>query len=130
MTDSMETELTKLFDDSRVESDDFQRVRMAARAADAVPGPEAGVPLRFVTWVGAIALWGFMMVLMAPPTKNATPAQSAATWTELDQAVGTYLDVGWDDGSLWASPLEGAGAGLSEEAVLEEYAALINEMDL
>ncbi len=129
MTDLLERDLAKMFDDSRVESDDFQVVRMAARAVDAVPAGGVGIPGRFVAAVAAMAVVGFLVVLANPVMKAPPGDYTGEEWDGLDDAVATYLDVGGDEGSLWASPLEGAGSDLSEEALLEEYAALLNDME-
>ena len=130
MTDSLERDLAKMFDDSRVESDDFQVVRMTARAVDAVPAGGAGIPGRFVAAVAAMAVLGFLVVLANPVMEVPPGDHAGGEWDGLDDAVATYLDVGGDEGSLWASPLEGVGSELSEEALLEEYAALLNDMEL
>jgi hypothetical protein len=130
MSDGLESELSKLFDESRVEGDDFQVIRMAARAVEAVPESERWNPGRWVSWLGGLALCGLALVWALPSAQEASPPSGELSWAEYDEAIETYLDVGWNDGSLWADPLEGAGEGLSEEALLEEYAALLDDMQL
>lgn len=130
MRDGLESELSELFDETRVEGDDFQVIRMAARAAEAVPEGGRGTPGRWVSWLGTLALCGLALVWVLPGAQEASPPGGELDWAEYDEAIETYLDVAWNDGSLWADPLEGAGEGLSEEALQEEYAALLDDMQL
>ena len=78
MTDGMEAELAKLFEDSRAESDNYQLVRMAARAVEVVAPGGAGMPRGAVGWLAGLALCGFVCVLVAPaPSQRALPRDEA-----------------------------------------------------
>ena len=130
MSDAMEEELKGLFDASRAETEPFQEIRMAARATEAVSGPRGGMPVRFAAWLGGLAVCGFALVLLAPTEQRSAPVPDAQVYSEVSTALGTYLDVGWSEDSLWGDPLEETAGELSEEALQEEFAALIDDMAL
>ena len=130
MSDVMERELERLFEASRAEHDPFLVARMAARASDAVSEPRGVIPARFTAWLGALAVCGFALVLLAPVDPRSAPGEQEADFAEVETALGTYLDVGWSDDSLWGDALGERTGELTEQALQEEFAALIDDMAL
>lgn len=130
MNEGLEHELGQLFEDTRVEGGDLQLVRMTARASDVVAEGVDEIPGRWVSWIGALALCGVSLVWSLPGGQQVSPPGNERSRSDYEQALETYLDVTWNEGSLWAGPLEGAADGLSEEALHEVYADLLDDMQL
>jgi hypothetical protein len=122
-----ETELSGLFERTRVGADAHTLTRLTAHAREVGDRQREDIPSRLVWALGALATVGLALALVLGPGRAGSAAEPVAVASAevLELAYGTYLDVGWEDGSLWADPIEGLYGGLSDDDLLDEYDALL-----
>jgi hypothetical protein len=124
-------ELDVLFERTRSGADAHTLTRLTAHAREIGDRRGQDIPSALVWALGTLATAGLAWVLVLGPGRVAPtyPPVTVASAQVLEMAYGTYLDVGWDDGSLWEDPIEGVHGGLSDEDLLDEYDALLDGPD-